>query len=66
MTRFHERLAKLEAAEAIKVSPRRVVRHVLDCAPADRAARVAALKAADPGAFHIVRVIVRPGEAIAA
>lgn len=66
MTRFHERLAKLEAAEAIKVSPRRVVQHVLDCAPSERPERVAAIGAADPKAFHIVRIVVRPGEAMAA
>ena len=40
----------------------RIVQHVLICPPADRLARLAAIKESDPGAFHIVRVVVRPGE----
>ena len=66
MTRLTERISKLEAARAERKSPRRVVRHVLDCEPAEREARIAAIEAADPDAFNVVRVIVRPGEEVIA
>lgn len=62
MNRISERIAKLEAA-APPHRQRPVRRHVLDCPPEERAARVAAIKAAEPVAFHIVRVIVSPSEA---
>lgn len=65
--RLSERLAKLERAAGGKLSKRRILHHVLKCVPAERLERLAAIEASDPGAFHIVRVIVRPGEqAIAA
>ncbi len=60
--RLSERLAKLERAAGRKQSHQRIVRHVLNCLPADRPARFVAIEASDPGAFHIVRVVVRPGE----
>lgn len=63
MSRISERIAKLELSSAATKLTRRVVRHVLDCAPADRPARLAAIEATDPKAFHVVRVIVRPSEA---
>lgn len=59
------RIAKLEAGRGGARQPSRIVQHVLDCAPPDRAARLAAIEAADPDAFHIVRIVVRPGERIA-
>lgn len=65
--RLSERLARLERAAGGKLSQRRILHHVLNCAPAERPKRLAAIEASDPDAFHIVRVIVRPGEqAIAA
>ena len=60
------RIAKLEAATGASRMPARIVMHVLDCPPAERPDRLAAIKAADPEAFHIVRVVVRPGEVRAA
>lgn len=55
----HRRLAALEATR--RVPQLQIVRtHVLDCAPEEREARIAAIDAAEPGAFHIVRVIVEP------
>jgi hypothetical protein len=60
--RVSERLARLEQAARSTRAALRIVQHVLNCAPADRAARLAAIKASDLGAFHIVRVVVRPGE----
>ncbi|MGW9331591.1 hypothetical protein [Bosea sp. NPDC055594] len=66
MSRIAERIAKLELSSAATQLARRVVRHVLDCDPADRPARLAAIEEADPKAFHIVRVIVRRSEVRAA
>lgn len=60
--RLNERLAKLERAAGGKLYQRRILHHVLNCAPAERPERLAAIEASDPDAFHIVRVIVRPGE----
>lgn len=60
--RVSERLARLEQVARRNRPAQRILQHVLDCAPVDRPARIAAIKAADPSAFHIVRVIVRPGE----
>lgn len=60
--RLSERLARLERAAGTKQCQQRIVQHVLNCLPADRPARLAAIKDSDPGAFHIVRVVVRPGE----
>lgn len=62
MSRISDRIAKLELSSAATQLARRVVRHVLDCDPAGRPDRLAAIEAADPAAFHIVRVIVRTGE----
>lgn len=36
--------------------------HIVDCAPAERPARVAEIEASEPGVVHIVRVIVDTGE----
>lgn len=63
MKNLADRIAKLEAGRGGGRLPSRIVRHVLDCAPSDRQRRLAAIEAADQTAFHIVRVVVRPGEA---
>ncbi len=60
--RLSERLAKLERAAVSNQPQQRIVQHVLNCPPADRPARLDAIQESDPDAFHIVRVIVRPGE----
>lgn len=59
MRNLSDRIAKLEMAGP---GSRRVMRHVLRCAPCDRAARVAAIEKANPEAFHIIRTIVDPSE----
>lgn len=61
MNRISERIARLEAAAPAR-RQRPVRRHVLDCPLEERAGRVAAIEAAEPGAFHIIRVIVSPAE----
>lgn len=66
MRNLSDRIAKLEMAGPGNGRIRRVVRHVLDCAPSDRAARIAAIEAADPDAIHIIRTIVDPSEPRAA
>lgn len=63
MRNLAERIARLEASRGVGVLARRIVQHVLDCEPHERPARLSAIEASDPDAFHIVRVIVRPGEA---
>jgi len=65
MRNLADRITKLEAGRG-PAARRRIVRHVLDCVPSDRPARLAAIGATDPGAFHIVRVVVRPSERTAA
>lgn len=60
MRNLADRIAKLETARG-PARYRRIVQYVLDCAPSDRPARLVAIEASDPDAFHIVRVIVRPG-----
>ena len=60
--RLSERLAKLEKASGVKKPGRRVELHILDCAPEEREARIAAIEAADTDAFHIVNVIIEPAE----
>ena len=65
MRNLADRIAKLETARGPALY-RRIVQHVLDCAPSDRPAHLAAIEATDPDAFHIVRVVVRPAERIAA
>lgn len=55
-------MAKLERAAGAKLCLRRILRHVVNCAPAKRPERLAAIEAFDPDAFHIVCVIVRLGE----
>ncbi|HEV7339936.1 MAG TPA: hypothetical protein VGO06_28470 [Bosea sp. (in: a-proteobacteria)] len=62
MSRIFERIARLEAVHTSRRLERRIVRHILDCEPADRQARLAAIRAADPDASHIVNVIVSPSE----
>ncbi|AZO79625.1 hypothetical protein B5U98_29430 [Bosea sp. Tri-39] len=66
MRSFADRIAKLEASRGAGARTRRIVQYVLDCAPSEREARLAAIETADPDAFHIVRVVVRPAERIAA
>jgi hypothetical protein len=62
MKNLADRIARLEASRGVGVSARRIVQHVLDCEPHERPARLAAVEAGDPTTFHIVRVVVRPGE----
>lgn len=62
MKNLADRIARLEASRGAGVLARRIVQHVLDCEPADRAAELAAIEASDPDAFHIVRVVVRPSD----
>lgn len=66
MRNLADRIAKLEANRGASALTRRIVQHVLDCAPSERDARLAAIETADPDAFHVVRVVVRPAERIAA
>jgi hypothetical protein len=65
MNRMFERIAKLEAARPAS-RPRSVRTHVVDCAPEDREARMAAIHAAEPDALHILRAIIDPAERKAA
>lgn len=66
MSRFADRITKLETQRSGGGRSRRVVRHIVDCAPVDRPARVSSIAAVDTEAFHVIRVIVRPGERVAA
>lgn len=63
MKNLADRIARLETSRGNGVLARRIVQHVLDCEPHERPARLAAIEAGDPTAFHIVRVVVRPAEA---
>ena len=60
--RLSERLAKLEKTADAKKPGRRVVCHTLNCAPDEREARIAAINASDPDAWHIINVIIDPAE----
>lgn len=58
---LQRRITSLEASR--HPIPRRSVRtHIIDCAPVERPARIAAIEAAEPGVCHIVRVVVDPRE----
>lgn len=63
MKNLVDRIARLETSRGARALARRIVQHVLDCEPHERPARLSAIEGADPAAFHIVRVVVRPGEA---
>ena len=59
MRDLQRRLAKLEATRG-PVMHQRIVQHILDCKPAERPDRLAAIRAAEPDAFNIVRIIIAP------
>jgi hypothetical protein len=62
MTRLSERVARLEAAHAS--SRHQIVRrHIINEEPDKRGAVMGAIEAAEPSAFHIFRVIVKPANA---
>ncbi len=62
MRNLADRIAQLEIRRGAGRLASRIVQHVLDCVPSDKPARLAAIEATDPDAFHIVRVVVRPSE----
>lgn len=66
MRNLAHRIAKLEARRGAGARTRRIVQHVLDCAPSEKQAGLDVIEATDPDAFHIVRVVVRPAERFAA
>jgi hypothetical protein len=61
MAAFQRRITLLEASRH-PVQRQAVRMHVIDCTAAERPARLAAIEAAEPDVFHIVRVIVDPVE----
>jgi hypothetical protein len=61
MRELERRLAKLEATR-VPLMHCCIVQHILDCEPSERPQRLAAIRAAEPEAFHIVRVVIDPSE----
>lgn len=63
MKNLADRIARLETSRGVGVLVRRIVQHLVGYELHERPARLSAIEASDPDAFHIVRVVVRPGEA---
>lgn len=66
MSRMRERLLRLEAAASQRGRGQiEVARHIVQGTPHEREAEMAAIREAAPGIFHVFRVIIPVGEAVA-